>query len=165
MLRGTSKSSMVFPIVKPVGATEVVNLLSGGIEANFIFIPIPAFSVWQCDRQKQKKQIQTSQSENIARIGDRYYRKLDGIWYCITFQELPSLEKVRDVIFKEFVSPQVAAQAYGRAVYAASKRQCNKKEIKIILAKVGGDVAQRIEHHSSKVIRAGSNPAILVMGL
>jgi hypothetical protein len=28
-----------------------------------------------------------------------------------------------------------------------------------------GDVAQRTEPHSSKVSRAGSNPAILVMGL
>jgi hypothetical protein len=114
---------------------------------------------------KAKNQNQTVQRDDIVIIGDRHYRKLDGIWYCITFQDLPSLEKVRDVVFREFVTPQVAYQAYGKAVYAASKRQCNKREIKLILAKIGGDVAQRIEHHSSKVIRAGSNPVILVMGL
>jgi hypothetical protein len=114
---------------------------------------------------KTKSQPQTLQRDDIAIIGDRYYRRLDGIWYCITFQDLPSLEKVRDVIIKELITPQVAEQAYGKAVYAASKRQCNKKEIKIILAKIAGDVAQRTEHHFSKVSRAGSNPAILVMGL
>ncbi len=114
---------------------------------------------------KTKPQSQNAQRDDVVIIGDRYYRRLDGIWYYITFHELPSLEKVRDVIFKEFITPQVARQAYDRTVYAASKRQCNKKEIKLILAKITGDVAQRIERHSSKVTRVGSNPAILVMGL
>ncbi len=115
---------------------------------------------------KPKPMIKPQQRDDIVRIdANHYYRKLDGVWYIVTFRDFPPLEKVRDGILKEWITHQVAEQEYGRAVYAASKRQCNKKEIKMILARIDGDVAQRTEHHSSKVTRAGSSPAVLVMGL
>jgi hypothetical protein len=116
--------------------------------------------------RSRKSPLKETQRQDIVEIDrDRYYRNLNGIWYEITFCDFPSLEKVRDAIFKEFITPQIAWKEYDRKVYAASKRQCSKREIKTILAKLHGGVAQRREQHSSKVSCAGSNPAVLVMGL
>lgn len=84
-----------------------------------------------------------------------HYRRVDGIWYHMTVANLPSFGCFWDVMLKEFVSRE-----RGKSTYIIQKRQCNKKEVRWILAKLNGDVAQRIEHHSSKVTRAGSSPAI-----
>lgn len=65
-----------------------------------------------------------------------HYRKLNELWYLITLQDLPFMEDVTDVVLKITLKPEMAWIEYGRKVYAVSKRQCNKKEIKFILNKL-----------------------------
>lgn len=66
---------------------------------------------------------------------DRYhqYRKLKDVWYLITLQEFPPMHDVTDVVLKVTLKPWTARGEYGREVYAVSKRQCGKKEIKFIM--------------------------------
>jgi hypothetical protein len=69
----------------------------------------------------------------------RHYRKLDGIWYQIVIADIPKFGYVWDVILKASVSRE-----RNGSTYAAQKRQCNKKEVRWIaakLAKLNGDVA------------------------
>ncbi|HEY9601341.1 MAG TPA: hypothetical protein V6C85_07005 [Allocoleopsis sp.] len=65
-----------------------------------------------------------------------HYRKLNELWYLITLQDLPPMQEVTDVVLKVTLNPWTAWSEYGRKVYAVSKRQCNKKEIKFIMKKL-----------------------------
>ena len=58
------------------------------------------------------------------------YRKLSDVWYLVTFENIPQGVAVRDVISGQTV--QLASWQRER-IYAASKRQCSKKEIKHIM--------------------------------
>jgi hypothetical protein len=86
--------------------------------------------------QVRKKSKRTTQRPCDRLILDDYhqYRKLDGIWYLVTFKNLESDRAVRDAILKVFITPRIADIEYGRQVYAASKVQCSKREIKFIEA-------------------------------
>ncbi|MFB2974296.1 hypothetical protein ACE1CD_35485 [Aerosakkonema sp. BLCC-F183] len=64
------------------------------------------------------------------------YRKLDDLWYLVTLQDIPPMEKPTDVLLKTAIRPCVARLEYGREVYAVSKQPCGKKEIKFILQKL-----------------------------
>jgi hypothetical protein len=66
---------------------------------------------------------------------DRYhqYHKLNDIWYLVTLQDIAFLEKPRDIILGSAIDRSTAGKKYGREVYAVSKQQCSKKEIKFIL--------------------------------
>lgn len=82
-----------------------------------------------CEAIKLPK-VPPQQSDDLVKIDDEhYYRKLDGIWYHITCQDIPAMAEVRDVVLKVWIKPQTA---YSRQIYAAKKRQCNKKEIRWI---------------------------------
>lgn len=89
-----------------------------------------------CMAQKApSKQKQTQQRMDLVVIDDYHqYRKLNEIWYLITFEEFPSLatESVMDAL-KGLTSLDSAEYVRGQRVYAASKRQCNKKEIRFIV--------------------------------
>ncbi|MBO1345996.1 MAG: hypothetical protein EBE86_000675 [Hormoscilla sp. GUM202] len=85
-----------------------------------------------------KKQKQLSQKE-VDRLGiDDYhqYRKLDGLWFAIAFADLPPMEKPMDILLKAYLDPLTARKVYGSPVYAVSKQQCNKKELKFIRQQV-----------------------------
>ena len=58
------------------------------------------------------------------------YRKLNDLWYLVTFEDIPqtSIVTVTDAILKV----PVYRCRYGINVYAVHKKQCNKKEIKFI---------------------------------
>jgi hypothetical protein len=62
------------------------------------------------------------------------YRKLDDIWYLITFQELPTTGNVFDVLYRATITPELKGDR--KRLYASQKRQCNKREIKIIQARL-----------------------------
>lgn len=66
---------------------------------------------------------------------DKYhhYRKVDDVWYLIFLQDLPPMSKVTDVVLKATINASIAWQEYGSEVYAVSKQQCSKKEIKFIM--------------------------------
>lgn len=65
----------------------------------------------------------------------RQYHKINDIWYLITFKTFPCLSEtsVRDVL-QGVITDKDAKTIKGKRVYAAEKRQCNKKEIKFILS-------------------------------
>lgn len=64
------------------------------------------------------------------------YQKLNDVWYLITLQDFPPMPDVTDVVLRVTLKPWAARGEYGREVYAVSKRQCNKKEIKFIMKKL-----------------------------
>ncbi len=61
------------------------------------------------------------------------YHKLNDIWYLITFEDLPPPpnDYVTDV-FQGLIH-RSNATFKARRIYAASKKQCSKKEIQFIL--------------------------------
>jgi hypothetical protein len=66
-----------------------------------------------------------------------HYRKLNEVWYVITLADIPSIDcQFVDVLLKESFTRQTAYCEYGKYVYAVSKRQCNKKEVRTIRAKL-----------------------------
>jgi hypothetical protein len=84
-----------------------------------------------CLAQKINK---TSQETKDSVVIDRYhqYHKVNEIWYLVTLQDIPFLEKRRDIILGSAIDGWTAIKKYGVRAYAVSKKQCNKKEIKFI---------------------------------
>lgn len=62
------------------------------------------------------------------------YRKLDGHWFLITFAEFPPppVEHVRDAIAGDLIPRRQLYYPSDRQLYAAHKKQCNKKELRLI---------------------------------
>jgi hypothetical protein len=87
-------------------------------------------AVKKVPRKQKKKQEQT----DVVIVDDYHqYHKLNEIWYLITFADVSilSTDYVTDVL--QGLIHRSAAIYRGRRIYAASKRQCNKKEIRFIL--------------------------------
>lgn len=86
---------------------------------------------------KKKRKLSAKPTCDRLILDDYHqYRKLDGIWYLVTFKNLKGEYAVRDVILKVAITPKIAEIEYGRQVYAVSKVQCSKREIKFIEAKL-----------------------------
>jgi hypothetical protein len=81
----------------------------------------------------QKSQPQAVESLFLDR--DHEYRQLAGIWYLITFADLPRSpdQYVFDVLLKDLICRDLRNY---KTRYAAHKRQCNKKEIRLILKRI-----------------------------
>uniref|UniRef100_A0ACD5GVA2 Uncharacterized protein n=1 Tax=Desertifilum tharense IPPAS B-1220 TaxID=1781255 RepID=A0ACD5GVA2_9CYAN len=58
------------------------------------------------------------------------YQQIDQLWYFVTLREIPEGEIVWDVVLKNYIKRSSWMGAIPQ--YAASKRQCNKKELKRI---------------------------------
>ncbi|QIR35805.1 hypothetical protein HCG51_02900 [Tolypothrix sp. PCC 7910] len=81
-----------------------------------------------------RKQKQKTQETDFIIIDNYHeYQKLNDIWYVITFGNFPqkpnhntkdSLTGLTDILWHRY---------YGLPFYAVSKRQCSKKEIRVIL--------------------------------
>ena len=56
------------------------------------------------------------------------YRKIDGLWYFITYRELPEFGFAFDVVYKV----KISHKNYRIPLYPAHKKQCNKREIRTI---------------------------------
>ncbi|MGD2181264.1 hypothetical protein [Lusitaniella coriacea] len=65
------------------------------------------------------------------------YRKLNEIWYFITFENLPLEGKVRDVLLRVELDCDTARNKHGLLMYACHKRNATKKEIKKIKEELG----------------------------
>ena len=88
-------------------------------------------AVEKVPRKQKRKQEQT----DVVIIDDnRQYHKLNEIWYLITFEDFPPppTDYVRDIL-KGLIHRSRAITYRGRRIYAASKQQCNKREIRFIL--------------------------------
>uniref|UniRef100_B8HYE3 Uncharacterized protein n=1 Tax=Cyanothece sp. (strain PCC 7425 / ATCC 29141) TaxID=395961 RepID=B8HYE3_CYAP4 len=75
---------------------------------------------------------------DIVILNDRHqYRKLNDLWYLITFEEFPPppTEYVTDVL-QGLIPRCRAVWQNDRYLYAARKKQCNKKEIRFILSQL-----------------------------
>jgi hypothetical protein len=78
------------------------------------------------------------QPTNIVILDDYHqYHKLNDIWYLITFEDFAPLptKYVNDII-KGLINPYAATYVRGKRIYAVSKRQCNKKQIRFILSQL-----------------------------
>jgi hypothetical protein len=85
--------------------------------------------------KKSRKKKQTQFQNNVVILDEvHHYHRINEIWYFITFEEFPPLptESVTDVIHGLIFRNQ-ARIIKDRRVYAAKKRQCNKKEIRLIM--------------------------------
>ena len=83
--------------------------------------------------KKRRKSKPTPPTDVLAIDANHQYRQLKGIWYRVTFAEFPEIciDPVTDILRGQ-VSAQTAEYIAGRKVYAVSKQQCNKKEIRLI---------------------------------
>lgn len=90
-----------------------------------------------CAAEKVPRKPKRQEQEKNIVIIDNYhqYRKINDIWYLITFADFPPFtDHVKDVL-KGLIHR--SALAYGnRKIYAASKQQCSKKEIRFILNQI-----------------------------
>lgn len=86
---------------------------------------------------KKEPKVTSKQRDDLIVIDSyHHYRKLNELWYLITLQDLPAMQEVTDIVLKVTLKPERALIEYGKKVYAVSKRQCNKKEIKFIMHKL-----------------------------
>lgn len=60
------------------------------------------------------------------------YRKLNSVWYFVTFESVPHKGKVTDILLRKPVDRDTAHREYDSAIYACHKRHATKKEIKKI---------------------------------
>lgn len=86
-----------------------------------------------CIAKKAPKAPPEKRDDLVVIDSYHQYRKLNDVWYLITLQEFPPMHDVTDVVLKVTLKPWTARGEYGREVYAVSKRQCGKKEIKFIM--------------------------------
>lgn len=89
-----------------------------------------------CFLKKIPKELPKKRDDVVVIDSCHQYRKLNNLWYFITLQKIPLWEDVTDVVLKVTIKPSIAKSEYGREVYAVSKRQCNKKEIKWIMSQI-----------------------------
>ncbi|MDY6786220.1 MAG: hypothetical protein SW833_27350 [Cyanobacteriota bacterium] len=105
----------------------------------------------------KRKKAKSQPCDNIANIVQvdplHQYRKLDGVWYFVTFgsvlykevandilphKELTYFKKiVKDVLLNQELSYNSAYREYGSPIYARHKRHATKKEIKKIKQRRG----------------------------
>lgn len=89
-----------------------------------------------CIAEKAPKAPPKKRDDLVLIDSYHQYQKLNDVWYLITLQEFPPMHDVTDVVLRVTLKPWTARAEYGREVYAVSKRQCNKKQIKFIMKKL-----------------------------
>ncbi|MDY7015891.1 MAG: hypothetical protein SVX43_20315 [Cyanobacteriota bacterium] len=81
----------------------------------------------------QRKKVNSKPSGDIVKVDSWHqYRKLDTIWYFVTFDKVPYKEIVKDIILQKELTYLTAYREYGTQIYACHKRHATKKEIKKI---------------------------------
>jgi hypothetical protein len=86
-----------------------------------------------CAAKKVPRKQKQSHQTDVVMIDDYHqYRKLNEIWYLITFENFPPIQYVHDMLLGKIDRYQ-APYIQGTRIYAARKKQCNKKQIRFIL--------------------------------
>lgn len=90
-----------------------------------------------CPPPRQRSRRAQPPQDRVILSEDCQYHKINQIWYQIIFMEFPPppTQYVRDVL-QGLISRDRALSSNGRKLYAASKRQCGKKEIRYIRAQL-----------------------------
>lgn len=81
-----------------------------------------------CEALRISKVLPPQKVDFLKIDNEHWYEKIDNIWYCITYKQIPVFAEVRDVILKIYIQPAASSGRF----YAAQKRQCNKKELQWI---------------------------------
>ncbi|HLP87025.1 MAG TPA: hypothetical protein VK184_00245 [Nostocaceae cyanobacterium] len=90
------------------------------------------------NKNPRKQKRESYQDDDAITIDDYHqYQKLNEIWYLITFEDFPPFphEFASDII-KGLIHYSRATTIRGRGVYAVKKKQCNKKELRLINSKL-----------------------------
>jgi hypothetical protein len=75
--------------------------------------------------------------EDIIKINAySQYRKLNEIWYLITFTDIPKYAMVWDVVLKLDITLAIAYREYGRRIYASRKIQCSKQLLRVVRSRL-----------------------------
>lgn len=85
-----------------------------------------------CLAKKPAKITPKKQDDLLVVSHFKKYQKINDIWYLVTYEDIPLMSPVTDVVSKLTVkrSPYSPEEL---KLYAARKRQCSKREIKFIL--------------------------------
>ncbi|HEY9853981.1 MAG TPA: hypothetical protein V6D28_31220 [Leptolyngbyaceae cyanobacterium] len=86
-----------------------------------------------CLAKKTPKKDVKKQDDVVEIDPYHQYRKINDVWYLVTLKDIPEMGKPTDILQKKGIESWTGKQLYGREVYAISKQQCSKKEIKFIL--------------------------------
>lgn len=89
-----------------------------------------------CFLKKIPKELPKKRDDLVVIDSYHQYRKLNGLWYLITLQDFPPLQDITDIVLKTTLKPWQGKCEYGREVYAINKRQCNKKELRLIMSQL-----------------------------
>jgi hypothetical protein len=86
-----------------------------------------------------KPKVAVKPQVNQVVMNGCHFHKVNGIWYEVFFQKFPEESSCRgkgsmfDALADRLLTTDEASQCYGKWIYAESKRQCNKYEIRAIL--------------------------------
>jgi hypothetical protein len=86
-----------------------------------------------CIAKKQPRLKEKNRDDIVECDRDRQYRKIDGIWYLVSFCYFSWRDKPFDTLLQQKISDRQALDEYGKNIYAFHKRHCTKKEIKAIM--------------------------------
>lgn len=89
-----------------------------------------------CLAEKAPKRPPKQRDDLVVIDAYHQYRQLNEVWYFITLQDLCPFLADWDVVLKKFITPEMAQREYGKQVYAASKVQCGKREIRLLRSKL-----------------------------
>jgi hypothetical protein len=89
-----------------------------------------------CLAERSPKPVPPKLTDRIVIDDYHQYRKLDDVWYLITFADLPIYTLCWDVLLKTAITPDIAYRKYGRLIYASRKIQCNKRLLKVVYARL-----------------------------
>jgi hypothetical protein len=93
--------------------------------------------VLACNQARARSKLTAKSKPPEIVVLDRWheYHRLDGIWYLVTFAAFPNSQVS---VFDALEGPLVLTLQIrlGKTRYATHKRQCNKKEIRAIYAKM-----------------------------
>lgn len=82
----------------------------------------------------QKSSQKVDQSMIQINAYQRYYQ-LNNLWFRIGFQDVYPEHLCYDVLLKTDLTPEIARKTYGQPIYAATKHQCSKLELKKLRSK------------------------------
>lgn len=85
-----------------------------------------------CLAKKSYKDTQKNRHDVIVIDEHHEYRKIRDIWYWVEFEDFPVFATFTDVLLNKTINIYGARYHYNREIYAVSKRQCNKKELRMI---------------------------------
>jgi hypothetical protein len=86
--------------------------------------------------ERSPKPLPQAREDVIAINAYSQYRKLNEIWYLITFTDIPKYARVWDVVLRIDITLEIAYREYGQRIYASCKTQCGKQLLKVVQSRL-----------------------------